>query len=119
MNTTNLMRWGLLAASVLVSTSALAADWRVYNIVPDKDLMLFYAASDLIREGDHVRVWTENLHVTEVKKFDLKAHPEVVQKVTDRFGTGYLPPFAVQFKKEDAATGTVTAMLGLAEELAD
>jgi hypothetical protein len=115
MNTTKFMRWGLLAASVVISTSALAADWRVVGSVSNLDGLLLYSASDVDHRGGYVRVWTEVLSAKDVASFDLSAHPEAEQNFMARLKGGYRPPFSVahQHNAQDML------QVALAEEVAD
>jgi hypothetical protein len=98
-----------------MSVSAYATDWRLFSIDQDKDEMMFYAASDQIREGDHVRMWVETLSAKDVFSLDANTHPEAAQKVTARLKAGYRPPTAVLL----GLTPEQAAIMALAEEVAD
>jgi hypothetical protein len=105
----------LLATSMLLSVSAYAVDWRVWGHDADQDELMLYSASDLVRDGNNVRVWTEVLSFKDVTSFDIKKHPEAMQKVYGRFKAGYRPEFA-KLNNLDAQAAVNVA---LAEEVAN
>ena len=97
-------RFVLLVASMLVSVSAYASDWRFY--MGDDNEISFYSASDLARDGNNVRVWIQVYGAKEFKKFLEKKPPETIQKAVDRVKAGYRPPYAEHFNLDaDQATG--------------
>jgi hypothetical protein len=101
---------------MLLSVSAYATDWRVYGENSAKEELMLYSASDLARDGDNVRVWTEVISEKDVTRFldANKKHPEkIAQEVADRMKAGYVPPYA------EHADAQMAAAVALAEEVAD
>jgi hypothetical protein len=111
-------RISVLVISMLLSVSAYATDWRMYGDDGDDQLWL-YSASDLARDGNNVRVWTEVLSMKDVLKFldTNKAHPEAARKAAARVKAGYIPPFAVYNKFDSEGAGSVALTEEVAEEL--
>ncbi len=105
----------LLVVALTASSFAHAADWRVWGTVTDKDVLMFYSASDVKRDGNNVRVWIEFLSAKDVSSFDVKAHPETMDKVIARYNGGYRPPYSTLVKMSEMdVVNTV-----LAEEVAN
>jgi hypothetical protein len=102
--------------SMLLSVSAFAADWRVYSDDINKEEAMLYSASDVARDGDHVRAWIEVISMKDVASFLAdKKHPETVEKAVGRMKAGYKPPFA----EHNDFDAQLTASVALMEEVAN